>query len=83
MKYVYTVEDVVKETGCCYMEFERYEDALDEVYKRLNDKCWTRREILKHHPYIKLCAARNTDYGLFEEIESETIYDYTMQNAVL
>lgn len=83
MKYIYTVEDVIKERGLDYMEFESENLALAEVYERLREKRWTRREIVKYSPFIELMRIRYNECGQFEEIESETIYNYTLANAVL
>lgn len=83
MKYVYTVEDVIKEKGSDYMEFESENLALAEIYERLREKRWTRREIVKYKPFIELMCLRYNEYGQFEEIESETVFNYTLANAVL
>lgn len=83
MKYIYTVQDVITESGSDYMEFESEKLALAEVYERLREKRWTRSEIVKHRPFIELMRIRYNEYGQFEEIESETIYNYTLENAVL
>lgn len=83
MKYIYTVQDVIKESGSDYMEFESEKLALAEVYERLREKRWTHSEIVKHRPFIELMTIRYNEYGQFEEIESTTVYNYTLANAVL
>lgn len=84
MKKLYTVENIVNESGFNYMEFETLEAARKEINNRLNEKSWTRKELIKNKPYILLSEFWADDEGeIVEYIDSIKNFYHTEKNAVL
>ena len=84
MKTMYTVENIVNESGFDYKEFESLKEARKEIDRRLSEKSWTRQELIKNKPYILLSEVLADDEGeIVEYVDSIKAFYYAEKNAVL